>query len=90
MQAMLASPLWAALYVAGMILAVYHLANGLWTMAITWGVLVSAEAQKRAQVVALGIFLVLCFFGIHGLLGFGLCGLPPVTADNPLTAHIGG
>jgi succinate dehydrogenase / fumarate reductase cytochrome b subunit len=90
MQAMLQSPLWGLLYLVGMVLSVFHLSNGLWTMAITWGLLVSAEAQKRAQLAALGIFLVLCFFGIHGLLGFGLFGLPPVTAVNPLTAQIGG
>lgn len=37
----------AAFYMVGVSLLVFHLANGLWTAAITWGVTISREAQKR-------------------------------------------
>ncbi|MFH1464335.1 MAG: succinate dehydrogenase [Pseudomonadota bacterium] len=86
MVALLTNPIGCAAYVLGMLLAVYHLANGLWTMGITWGLLVTEKAQKQAQLASLGVFVVLAFFGLHGLIGFFLT--TPV--HNPLTAHIGG
>jgi succinate dehydrogenase / fumarate reductase, cytochrome b subunit len=39
---------WPAFYLAGVLACVYHLANGLWTAGITWGLWISAAAQKRA------------------------------------------
>jgi succinate dehydrogenase / fumarate reductase cytochrome b subunit len=39
------------LYAIGVLSCVFHLANGIWTMGITWGVWVSPAAQKRANVV---------------------------------------
>jgi succinate dehydrogenase / fumarate reductase cytochrome b subunit len=37
------------LYAVGTLACVYHLANGIWTMGITWGVWVSPAAQRRAS-----------------------------------------
>lgn len=39
------------LYAIGILACVFHLANGIWTMGITWGVWVSPVAQRRADVV---------------------------------------
>jgi succinate dehydrogenase / fumarate reductase cytochrome b subunit len=39
------------LYAIGVLSCVFHLANGIWTMGITWGVWVSPAAQRRANVV---------------------------------------
>jgi succinate dehydrogenase / fumarate reductase cytochrome b subunit len=39
------------LYAVGVLSCVFHLANGIWTMGITWGVWISPAAQKRANVV---------------------------------------
>ena len=48
-------------YFAGISLLVFHFANGLWTAAITWGLTISAAAQKRWGYVclALGVGLML-------------------------------
>ena len=48
-------------YMIGVSLLVFHLANGLWTAAITWGLTISVAAQKRwGQVcAALGVGLML-------------------------------
>ena len=35
----------AVLYAVGILACVYHLANGIWTMGITWGVWTSPPAQ---------------------------------------------
>lgn len=37
----------SAFYMVGVSLLVFHLANGLWTAAITWGLTITAEAQRR-------------------------------------------
>lgn len=70
MKAHLANPLVALFYLIGTIAACFHLANGLRLMAITWGVTVGPRAQHYGKVVALGVFVVLSFLGIQGLLGF--------------------
>jgi succinate dehydrogenase / fumarate reductase cytochrome b subunit len=37
----------SAFYMLGVSLLVFHLANGLWTAAITWGLTITASAQRR-------------------------------------------
>lgn len=48
-----------AFYLIGVTSLTFHLANGLWTAAITWGVTISRDAQQRWGYIcaALGIFL---------------------------------
>ncbi len=50
---------WPVVYFIGMGACVYHLANGIWTMGITWGVWLTPKAQERANWVcgAFGLFL---------------------------------
>jgi succinate dehydrogenase / fumarate reductase cytochrome b subunit len=43
------------LYAVGVLSCVFHLANGIWTMGITWGVWLTPAAQRRADIVC-GIF----------------------------------
>jgi len=63
-------PLWLqALYAIGVLASVYHLANGIWTMGITWGVWVSPRAQRRADYVCLGFGVLLALIGLSGLAG---------------------
>jgi succinate dehydrogenase / fumarate reductase cytochrome b subunit len=57
------SPLSVALYVLGVVTAVFHLANGLWSASITWGLTVGAKAQKNW-----GFLYALAGFGL-GLIG---------------------
>lgn len=57
-----ASWLVLAFYVIGVTSAVYHWSNGLWTAAVTWGITVSAGAQKRWGVVCGGVFAALMVF----------------------------
>ena len=44
-------------YPIGILAATYHLANGFWAAAITWGLTISAKAQQRWGAVCVGIFL---------------------------------
>lgn len=45
----------SVLYMVGVTALVFHFANGLWTAAITWGITISAKAQKRWGVACAGL-----------------------------------
>ncbi len=70
MRGMLSHPVALAAYFLGMVLSVFHLSNGLWTMGITWGVTTTPRGQKTSFVLVTIFGLLLLALGIHGLLGF--------------------
>jgi succinate dehydrogenase / fumarate reductase cytochrome b subunit len=70
MQALLTQPWMLALYVTGVLLAVYHLANGLWTAGIVWGLTTSPRAQSMSAWANAAAGVLLAALGLHGLLGF--------------------
>ncbi|MFC1325958.1 MAG: succinate dehydrogenase, partial [gamma proteobacterium symbiont of Ctena orbiculata] len=55
---------------SGLLLAVFHLCNGLWTMAISWGLTTSVEAQRIWFYFCMLLALLLGALGLHGMLGF--------------------
>jgi succinate dehydrogenase / fumarate reductase cytochrome b subunit len=58
------------LYLIGVLSCVFHLANGIWTMGITWGLWVTPIAQRRADYVALVFGIFLAAVGVSAQLGF--------------------
>jgi succinate dehydrogenase / fumarate reductase cytochrome b subunit len=56
-------------YLVGMLACVYHLANGLWTMGITWGVWTSPHAQRRALGACTVFGVLLAAVGLVALFG---------------------
>lgn len=66
----LGNPIVALLYAIGVLSCVFHLANGLWTMGITWGIWVSPAAQKRANWLAIAFGVGLSFVSMGALTGF--------------------
>ncbi len=79
---MTVSPLIAyVIYPIGILASCYHLANGFWTAAITWGLTVSAGSQKRWGYVCGGIFVftMICgFIALWASLNPDLAGPPAV------------
>jgi succinate dehydrogenase / fumarate reductase cytochrome b subunit len=69
-QAMQASILIPILYAIGVLACVFHLANGIWTMGITWGVWISPQAQRRANYVCAAVGLLLSVVGLGAVAGF--------------------
>jgi succinate dehydrogenase / fumarate reductase cytochrome b subunit len=67
--AMTVSPVIPILYAIGVLSSVFHLANGIWTMGITWGVWTSPAAQRRANWIAVFAGLFLAAVGMSALLG---------------------
>ncbi|TVQ93255.1 MAG: succinate dehydrogenase [Chromatiaceae bacterium] len=70
MQAALRQPWLLPIYLLGLGLAVLHLANGLATAAIVWGLTSSAAAQRRFGWACAGLGLLLAALGVQGLFGF--------------------
>jgi len=54
---------WQVFYLLGVWACVFHFANGLWTAGITWGLWISAAAQRRALKVCTAIGVVLMVIG---------------------------
>lgn len=65
----LRGPVASVFYFVGILSCVYHLANGLWTAGITWGVWTTAAAQRRANYVCLAFGLVLAALGLSAFVG---------------------
>jgi len=62
MADILSDPGWLAFYVVGLVAVSYHLANGLRSFLLTWGVVVGDRARRRVEIVsAVFGFLVLLF-----------------------------
>lgn len=57
-------------YLLGASLLVFHFANGLWTAAITWGVTVSAAAQRRWGYVCAGLGVAMMVMAWSAVIGF--------------------
>ncbi|CAM3852538.1 succinate dehydrogenase cytochrome b558 subunit [Mesobacillus zeae] len=64
------NPVSLALYIVGIVAAVYHFANGIWTFLITWGITVSPKSQKFFAIITLGLFVVLSIIGVRAILAF--------------------
>jgi succinate dehydrogenase / fumarate reductase cytochrome b subunit len=64
-------PAWVtALYAIGVLSVVFHFANGLWTLGITWGIWTSPAAMQRANAVSVVVGLGLAAAGLGALGGF--------------------
>jgi succinate dehydrogenase / fumarate reductase cytochrome b subunit len=75
------SPIMQAFYVVGVLACVYHLANGLWTMGITWGVWTAPLAQRWANLPCALVGLVLTIVSLGALYGFNRVPLPTPSAS---------
>jgi len=60
---------WAVIYPLGILAGTFHLANGFWTAAITWGLTVSKSAQRRWGFVCIGIFLFTTTLAVGAMVG---------------------
>ena len=64
-------PLWVKLlYTIGILSCVFHLANGIWTFGITWGIWITPQAQQRATMACVVFGIGLSVVGMSALLGF--------------------
>ncbi len=71
-----------ALYALGVLVCVYHLANGLWTMGITWGIWTSPNAQRWANLPCAALGLALAIVGLGALVQMQTIELPEKEAHD--------
>lgn len=57
-------------YIIGILSAVFHFSNGLWSFCVHWGILVSPKSQRVGTYVALVVFVLLGYVGIRALFAF--------------------
>ena len=70
MESLFSNPAYLTFYVVGLVLSVFHLANGVWSASIAWGLTSTVTSQRIMQAVSVGIFVILTALGVHGLIGF--------------------
>lgn len=70
MADILDNPAMFVFYVLGVLAATFHLANGLWSFLVTWGITQSEKAQRGATYFTLLVFVVLSIIGIRALFAF--------------------
>ena len=71
-QAAVANPWIYTFYLAGILSATFHLANGIWSFSIVWGLTIGPRAQRRMLYVSAAVFLVLSCIGVWGIQAFRL------------------
>ncbi len=59
MHGWMVSPLWFTVYLVGVLSAVFHFTNGIWTFCITWGITVGPRSQKMVQFASVLLFVVM-------------------------------
>lgn len=63
----LSGVVWPIFYAAGVLACCFHLANGIWTAGITWGVWLTPAAQRRATAACAVFGVLLSVVGLSSL-----------------------
>ncbi|MBA4494615.1 succinate dehydrogenase cytochrome b558 subunit [Paenactinomyces guangxiensis] len=64
------NPVTLTLYIIGIVSAVFHFSNGMWSFLVSWGVTVGPRSQYVSTWVWGVVFVLLSYFGIHSALAF--------------------
>jgi len=70
MEEIVSNPLMLAFYIVGIVSATFHLANGLWSFLVSWGITQSKSSQKVATYVTMIFFVLLSIVGVAAILAF--------------------
>jgi len=72
MQNILQQPFYFWFYIISILAVVFHLANGLWGFAVTWGIAQSRRSQQVITYFTVLVFIVVSFIGIRTIFVFGM------------------
>jgi succinate dehydrogenase / fumarate reductase cytochrome b subunit len=75
------------LYPLGILASCFHLANGFWAGAITWGLTISAGAQRRWGYVCAALFVLLFIAGMTALISGAALDASDVIRTEMVTGH---
>ncbi len=64
------NPVTLGLYIVGIVSAVFHLANGLWSFCVSWGLTITPKSQRVFTWITMAIFVALSYVGVTAILAF--------------------
>jgi succinate dehydrogenase / fumarate reductase cytochrome b subunit len=70
MADILSNPAMVVFYTIGILSAVFHFSNGIWSFLVHWGITVGPRSQRLATYLTLGIFVVVSFIGLRAMTAF--------------------
>jgi succinate dehydrogenase / fumarate reductase cytochrome b subunit len=70
MQQFLSNPLGLIFFALGVLFAIFHFVNGLWTFAITWGITIGPHSQKVLTYILALVFVLVSAVGLIDLFAF--------------------
>lgn len=77
----------APVYAIGVLCAVFHLANGIWTFLIAWGITIGPRSQTISGAVCAIIGIVLAVFGLGALVTLETMDAPGAAPGAGATSH---
>jgi succinate dehydrogenase / fumarate reductase cytochrome b subunit len=79
------NPVMFTMYVIGIVAAVFHFSNGMWSFLVSWGITVGPRAQRVSTYVWLAVFVVMAIMFIMSLTAF----TDTQFEQLPAASHIG-
>ncbi|MBO1002697.1 succinate dehydrogenase cytochrome b558 subunit [Pseudogracilibacillus auburnensis] len=70
MEGILTQPFYFWFYLISIIAVVFHLANGLWSFCVSWGIAQSPRSQQIVTYATIIVFLVVSYIGIRTIIEF--------------------
>ncbi|PTX59334.1 succinate dehydrogenase subunit C [Melghirimyces profundicolus] len=67
---LLSDPLTQVWYAIGIVAAVFHFSNGMWSFLVSWGVTVGPRAQRISSYVWAVVFVLVSYVGLRALFAF--------------------
>jgi len=64
------NPVYFVLYCIGIVAAVFHFSNGIWSFLVSWGITIGPRAQRVSTYVCMGIFVIMSVMFILALSAF--------------------
>lgn len=90
MNGIVSNPLFFAFYVIGVVSAVFHFSNGIWSFLVSWGITVGPRAQRVSSYICMGMFVIVATLFILSLVAFRGDEFQAATAMlNSVTAVLG-
>lgn len=70
MADILDNPAMLVFYLVGVLSAIFHFSNGLWSFMVSWGLIITPRSQKVATYFTLGVFIALSIVGVRAIFAF--------------------
>ncbi|HLR74432.1 MAG TPA: succinate dehydrogenase cytochrome b558 subunit [Virgibacillus sp.] len=70
MEGILSEPFMFWFYVVGVLSTVFHLANGLWSFAVSWGIIQSPRSQLIVTYATVFVFVIVSYIGLRTIVKF--------------------